>query len=85
VRLTATIGDPSFRDAGRAGEYRERGTRAKGVLMEGPKTPPSRPVRPKSKTPAERAEEFTATQRRLKEEASARREAARRDSARRKT
>lgn len=45
--------------------------------MEGRKTPPpSRPPRPKSKTPAERAEEFTSTQRRLKEEATARREAA---------
>ena len=45
--------------------------------MEGRKTPPPRPLRPKSKTPAERAEEFTATQRRLKEEATARRDAAR--------
>jgi hypothetical protein len=45
--------------------------------MEGRKTPPpARPPRPKSKTPAERAEEFTSTQRRLKEEATARREAA---------
>ncbi len=48
--------------------------------MEGRKTQPPRPVRPKSKTPAERAEEFTATQRRLKEEATARREAGREDS-----
>ena len=44
--------------------------------MEGQKNPPGRPLRPKSKTPAERAEEFTATQRRLKEEAAARRAAA---------
>ena len=42
--------------------------------MEGQKPPQGRPLRPKSKTPAERAEEFTATQRRLKEEATARRE-----------
>jgi len=41
--------------------------------MEGRKTPPPRPVRPKSKTPAERAVEFTATQRRLKDEARERR------------
>ncbi len=32
--------------------------------------------RPKSRTPAERAEEFTATQRRLKQEAADRRDAA---------
>ena len=44
--------------------------------MEGQKPPQGRPLRPKSKTPAERAEEFTATQRRLKEEATARRDAA---------
>jgi hypothetical protein len=44
--------------------------------MEGSKNPPPRAARPKSKTPAERAEEFTATQRRLKEEATARRDAA---------
>ena len=44
--------------------------------MEGQKNPSGRPLRPKSKTPAERAEEFTATQRRLKEEAAARRNAA---------
>ena len=44
--------------------------------MEGRKSPPPRPVRPKSKSPAERAEEFTATQRRLKEEAAARRDSA---------
>ena len=52
--------------------------------MEGRKNPPPRPLRPKSKTPAERAEEFTATQRRLKEEATARRDAAKRDDAGRK-
>ena len=45
--------------------------------MEGRKQPPPRPLRPKSKTPAERAEEFTATQRRLKDEATARRDAGR--------
>ena len=50
--------------------------------MEGRKTPPPRPLRPKSKTPAERAEEFTATQRRLKDEATARRDAAKRDAPR---
>ena len=45
--------------------------------MEGQqKPPPGRPLRPRSKTPAERAEEFTATQRRLKDEATARRDAA---------
>jgi hypothetical protein len=45
--------------------------------MEGQKNPPpGRAARPKSKTPAERAEEFTATQRRLKDEAAARRQAA---------
>ncbi|HEV2062671.1 MAG TPA: hypothetical protein VGR12_07445 [Solirubrobacteraceae bacterium] len=43
--------------------------------MEGRRNPPPRPARPKSKTPAERAEEFSATQRRLKDEAAARREA----------
>ena len=43
--------------------------------MEGQKNPP-RAQRPKSKTPAERSEEFSATQRRLKDEAAARREAA---------
>ena len=48
----------------------------KGVPVEGSKSPPPRAARPKSKTPAERAEEFTATQRRLKEEATARRDAA---------
>jgi hypothetical protein len=53
--------------------------------MEGRKTPPSRPVRPKSKTPAERSEEFTATQRRLKQEAAERRDASRADDARRKS
>jgi hypothetical protein len=41
--------------------------------MEGPRTPPRPPVRPKGKSPAERSEEFTATQQRLKEEAAARR------------
>ena len=51
--------------------------------MEGRKTPPPpRAARPKSKTPAERAEEFTATQRRLKDEATARRDAAKRDAPR---
>ena len=45
--------------------------------MEGRKTPPPRPLRPKAKTPAERAEEFTATQRRFKDEATARRDAPR--------
>jgi hypothetical protein len=44
--------------------------------MEGRSNPPARPVRPKGKTPAERADEFTATQRRLKEEAAERRESA---------
>ena len=44
--------------------------------MEGRKSTPLRQARPKSKTPAERAEEFTATQRRLKDEATARRDAA---------
>ncbi|HEX2087080.1 MAG TPA: hypothetical protein VHF89_15475 [Solirubrobacteraceae bacterium] len=38
--------------------------------------PAARPSRPKSKTPAERAEEYSAIQRQLKEEAAARREAA---------
>ena len=36
------------------------------------------PRRPKGKSPAERSEEFTATQRRLKQEAADSREAARR-------
>ena len=45
--------------------------------MEGRKPPPQRPVRPKGKTPAERSEEFTATQRRLKDEATQRRDASR--------
>ena len=40
--------------------------------MEGRK-PPGNTPRPKSKSPAERSEEFAATQARLKEEASARR------------
>jgi hypothetical protein len=44
--------------------------------MEGRKPPRQQQPRAKSKTPAERAEEFTATQRRLKEEAAARRNAA---------
>jgi len=52
--------------------------------MEGRKNPPSRPAA-KSKSPAERAEEFTATQRRLKDEATARREAAARDAKKRKS
>ncbi|HEV2812548.1 MAG TPA: hypothetical protein VGW10_04780 [Solirubrobacteraceae bacterium] len=52
--------------------------------MEGRKPPPGRPLRPKSKTPAERAEEFTATQRRLKEEATARRDAASKGSGKKK-
>ncbi|HEV2999427.1 MAG TPA: hypothetical protein VGW75_01715 [Solirubrobacteraceae bacterium] len=43
--------------------------------MEGRKGTSSRPAA-KSKSPAERAAEFSATQRRLKEEATARREAA---------
>ena len=47
--------------------------------MEGQKSPPARAARPKSKSPAERSEEFTATQRRLKEEAAARRDAASKD------
>ena len=37
---------------------------------------PQSNARPKSKTPAERSEEFTATQRRLKQEAADRRTAA---------
>ena len=37
--------------------------------------PPSSGARPKGKSPAERAEEFTATQRRLKQEAADRRAA----------
>ncbi len=44
--------------------------------MEGRKGTPPRAAATKSKSPAERAEEFTATQRRLKEEATARRESA---------
>ena len=52
--------------------------------MEGSKNPPPRPARPKSKTPAERAEEFTATQRRLKDEATARRDAAAKDAGKKK-
>lgn len=44
--------------------------------MEGRKGPPARAARPKSKSPAERSEEFSATQRKLKEEAAARRDAA---------
>ena len=43
--------------------------------MEGRKNTPPRQAA-KSKSPAERAAEFTATQRRLKDEASARRDAA---------
>jgi hypothetical protein len=53
--------------------------------MEGQKPPQGRPLRPKSKTPAERAEEFTATQRRLKDEATARRAAAAKDAAKKKS
>jgi hypothetical protein len=53
--------------------------------MEGRKNPPPRPVRPKSKTPAERAEEFTATQRRLKDEAKARRDDAAKPGGKRKS
>jgi hypothetical protein len=52
--------------------------------MEGQKGPPPRPQRPRSKSPAERAEEFTDTQRRLKEEAAARREAAAKDAGKKK-
>ena len=44
--------------------------------MEGRKSKPARPAAVKSKSPAERAAEFSATQRRLKEEATERREAA---------
>jgi hypothetical protein len=47
--------------------------------VEGRKDQPARAARPKSKSPAERSEEFTATQRKLKEEAAARREAAAKD------
>jgi hypothetical protein len=43
--------------------------------MEGRKSTPSRAA-PKGKSPAERSEEFSATQRKLKEEAAARRDAA---------
>ena len=53
--------------------------------MEGRKNPPPRPLRPKSKTPADRAVEFTETQRRLKDEAAARRAAAREPGPKRKT
>ena len=53
--------------------------------MEGRKSNPPRPPAAKSKSPAERAAEFTATQRRLKEEASARRDAAAKDSGKRKS
>ena len=52
--------------------------------MEGQKSKPPRPTA-KSKSPAERSEEFTATQRKLKEEASARREAAAKSGDGRKT
>jgi hypothetical protein len=44
--------------------------------MEGRKNPPPRSAGSKSRSPAERAVEFTATQRRLKDEATARRKAA---------
>jgi hypothetical protein len=43
--------------------------------MESSRRNPPRAARPKSKSPAERAEEFTAHQRRLKQEAAERREA----------
>jgi hypothetical protein len=52
--------------------------------MEGRKDQPARAARPKSKTPAERSEEFTATQRRLKEEAAARREGSGKDAGKKK-
>ncbi len=51
--------------------------------MEGRKNTPPRAAR--SKSPAERAEEFAATQRRLKDEATARREAGGRPAKKRKT
>jgi hypothetical protein len=44
--------------------------------MEGRKNPPPSTPRPKSKSPAERSEEFAATQARLKQEANDRRAAA---------
>ena len=43
--------------------------------MEGRKSTPPRAPATKGKSPAERAEEFSATQRKLKEEAAARRDA----------
>ena len=43
--------------------------------MEGRRKPPERSTRPKGQSPAERAEAFTAEQRRLKQEASERRAA----------
>jgi hypothetical protein len=52
--------------------------------MEGRKNTPPRPPRAKSKTPAERSEEFTATQRRLKDEATARREEGRKSGQRKR-
>ena len=52
--------------------------------MEGRKSTPPRQSA-KSRSPAERAAEFTATQRKLKEEATARREAAAKSSGKRKS
>ena len=52
--------------------------------MEGRKSTPQRQA-VKGRSPAERAEEFTATQRRLKEEATARREAAAKGGRKRKS
>jgi hypothetical protein len=46
-----------------------------GIAMNGPRQP-QRAQAKKGKTPAERSEEFTATQRQLKQEAADRREAA---------
>jgi hypothetical protein len=47
--------------------------------MEGRKGTPPRPPAAKSKSPAERAAEFSAHQKKLKDEATARREAASKD------
>ena len=52
--------------------------------MDGSKRPPQRPPRVPRKTPAEKSEEFDATQRRLKEEAAERRDEAKRADADRK-
>ena len=49
--------------------------------MEGRKNTPGRSLGQKGKTPAERSVEFAATQRRLKEEAGQRREAAKKAAA----